>query len=98
GNGSGRRHRTPRPGAGPDRQPGHVHGRQNVLLTPALSPPEPQAKGGRSLPPEAQRRREVGGSRSQQEDPPRERGSPLVGTAPIPRRDFSAPWSGGTDE
>src|SRR5690606_13496026 len=50
---------------------------------PWLCPPEPQAKGGRFLPPN-EVRREVGGSRSHQQDLPRDQPDPRVRHCPLP--------------
>src|SRR5690606_31649504 len=57
--------------------------RRRSTAQPWLCPPEPQAKGGRFLPPN-EVRREVGGSRSHQQDLPRDQPDPRVRHCPLP--------------
>src|SRR5690606_19159198 len=57
--------------------------RRRCMPPPWLCPPEPQAKGGRFLPPN-EVRREVGGSRSHQQDLPRDQPDPRVRHCPLP--------------
>src|SRR5690606_29732062 len=57
--------------------------RRRCMPPPWLCPPEPQAKGGRFLPPN-EVRREVGGSRSRQQDLPRDQPDPRVRHCPLP--------------
>src|SRR5690606_708875 len=60
-----------------------LHGGEILMPPPWLCPSEPQAKGGRFLPPN-EVRREVGGSRSHQQDLPRDQPDPRVRHCPLP--------------